>query len=205
MRLLYPIDVKDQDPDSIAFRVCGEPEVVTYGQLEQRANQAAHVFRACGARLGDHVAILLKNQREFLEICFGAERAGLYYTTMSTRLTVAEIAYIVQDCGAKVLIVGEDLLENMHLWPQIEILLPNIELAVGLRINHSKQSAQKLIAALPAQPKKSFFIKSVHAPVSSMHIRDNLIANKNSKDIVESVAKYAKEQWLYHDITKSKP
>ena len=111
MRLLYPIDVKDQDPDSIAFRVCGEPEVVTYGQLEQRANQAAHVFRACGARLGDHVAILLKNQREFLEICFGAERAGLYYTTISTRLTVAEIAYIVQDCGAKVLIVGEDLLE----------------------------------------------------------------------------------------------
>jgi fatty-acyl-CoA synthase len=111
MRLLYPIDTPDQDPDAIAFRICGESEVVTYGQLEQRANQAAHVFRACGARLGDHVAILLKNQREFLEICFGAERAGLYYTTMSTRLTVAEIAYIVQDCGAKVLIVSEDFLE----------------------------------------------------------------------------------------------
>jgi len=111
MRLLYPIGATDQDPEAIAFRVCGEPEVVTVGQLEQRANQAAHVFRACGAQLGDHVAILLKNQREFFEICFGAERAGLYYTTISTRLTVAEIAYIVQDCGAKVLIVGEDLLE----------------------------------------------------------------------------------------------
>ena len=111
MRLLYPIGAIDQDPEAIAFRVCGEPEVVTVGQLEQRANQAAHVFRACGAQLGDHVAILLKNQREFFEICFGAERAGLYYTTISTRLTVAEIAYIVQDCGAKVLIVGEDLLE----------------------------------------------------------------------------------------------
>ena len=104
-----------------------------------------------------------------------------------------------------ILLVGEDLLENMHLWPHIEILLPNIELAVGLRKNHSKQSAKKLIAELPAQPKKSFFIKSVHAPVSSMHIRESLIANKNSKDIVESVAKYAKEQWLYHDISKSKP
>ncbi|MEN9591430.1 MAG: hypothetical protein RLZZ481_3216 [Pseudomonadota bacterium] len=111
MRLLYPIGATEQDPEAIAFRVCGEPEVVTVGQLEQRANQAAHVFRACGAQLGDHVAILLKNQREFFEICFGAERAGLYYTTISTRLTVAEIAYIVQDCGAKVLIVGEDLLE----------------------------------------------------------------------------------------------
>ena len=111
MRLLYPIGSTEQDPEAIAFRVCGEHEVVTIGQLEQRANQAAHVFRACGAQLGDHVAILLKNQREFFEICFGAERAGLYYTTISTSLTVAEIAYIVQDCGAKVLIVGEDLLE----------------------------------------------------------------------------------------------
>ena len=68
MRLLYPIDVTSQDPEAIAFRICGESEVVTYGQLEQRANQAAHLFRDCGVQSGDHVAILLKNQREFLEI-----------------------------------------------------------------------------------------------------------------------------------------
>lgn len=110
VRLLYPMGGGEPNPEAVAYRICGESETVTFGQLEQRANQAAHLFRSCGAKLGDHVAVLLKNQREFFEICFGAERAGLYYTTISTRLTVAEIAYIVQDCGAKVLIVGEDLL-----------------------------------------------------------------------------------------------
>ncbi len=110
-RLLYPLSGIEQKPDSIAFRLCESGETVTFSQMELRANQAAHVFRSCGVREGEHVAILLKNRREFLEICFGAERAGLYYTTISTRLTAAEIAYIVNDCGAKVLIVDADLME----------------------------------------------------------------------------------------------
>ncbi len=110
MRMLYPLPGVEQNPDAIAFRMCGSQETVSFSQLEMRANQAAHVFRQCGTEYGDHVAVLLKNQREFLEICFGAERAGLYYTTISTRLTVAEISYIIRDCGARVLIVGADLL-----------------------------------------------------------------------------------------------
>jgi fatty-acyl-CoA synthase len=49
------------------------------------------------------------NDKDFLEACFGMDRAGVYYTTISTRLTVDEIAYIVCDCAARVLIVSSEL------------------------------------------------------------------------------------------------
>ena len=63
----------------------------------------------------------MKNQRRFLEACFGADRAGVYYTTISTRLMAEEIAYIVRDCGAQVLVISEDLDE---LVKQLHPLLP---------------------------------------------------------------------------------
>lgn len=109
--MLYPIDVVTQKPEAVAFRMCSSGEEVTFGQLEVRSNQFAQLLRKSGVGIGEHIAIILKNQREFLELCFGAERAGVYYTTISTRLTKAEISFIVNNCGAKVLICGADLLD----------------------------------------------------------------------------------------------
>jgi fatty-acyl-CoA synthase len=112
-QMLYPIDQAVQSPDAVAFRMCTSGEEVTFSELESRSNQIAHLLRACKVGINDHIAILLKNQREFLELCFGAERAGVYYTTISTRLTANEIAFIIHNCGAKVLICGSDLIETV--------------------------------------------------------------------------------------------
>lgn len=109
-KMLYPLGVTNQQADSIAYRMSGTQEEVTFAQLEARSNQIAQLLRHCGVGIGDHIAILLKNQREFLEICFGAERAGIYYTTISTRLTSSEIGFIVSNCGAQVLICSSDLI-----------------------------------------------------------------------------------------------
>ena len=94
---------------------------VTFGQLDARANQVARVLRACGVTRGAHVALLMKNHRRFLEACFGADRAGVYYTTISTRLMADEIAYIVRDCAAQVLVVSAELGELIQ---QLRPLLP---------------------------------------------------------------------------------
>lgn len=90
--------------------MCATGETVTFGELEARANQGAHLFKEHGLTKGDHVAILMENRREFLEICFAADRSGLYYTSISTHLTFEEIAYILKDCGARVLIGSEKYL-----------------------------------------------------------------------------------------------
>ncbi len=98
---------RSYNPGAAAFVMCATGEVVSFGQLEARANQGAQLFRRAGLSIGDHIAVLMENRREFLEICFAADRAGLYYTTISSHLTAEEIAYILRDCDARLLIASE--------------------------------------------------------------------------------------------------
>lgn len=102
-----------REPDRLAYRMTATGESVTFAELEARANQGAHALRALGIGVGDHVAILMENRRELLEICFAADRAGAYYTTISTHLTRDEIAYIVGDCGARALIASDRFLDAL--------------------------------------------------------------------------------------------
>ncbi len=121
MSMLFPIDQVAGDADRLAFQMCESGESVSFGQLDSRANQVARVLRDCGVTRGAHVAMLMKNQRRFLEACFGADRAGVYYTTINTRLLAEEVAYIVRDCAAQVLVVSAGLDE---LVMQLQPLLP---------------------------------------------------------------------------------
>lgn len=100
-------------PADVAFKMSDGGEAVTFAQLEARANQAAHLFRARGLKRGDHIVILMENRREFLEICFGADRSGLYYTTASTHLTNDEIQYIIRDCGASLAIISDMMIDRV--------------------------------------------------------------------------------------------
>jgi len=119
-RMLFPIDPLVADPDKTAFEMCGSGERVTFAQLEARANQVAHTLRSIGVLPGAHVAILMENNRRFLEACFGMDRAGVYYTTINARLTPQEIAYIVKDCGAQVLVASHALKDaTPHLPPWV--------------------------------------------------------------------------------------
>src|SRR5690606_12285295 len=67
----------------------------------ERATRLAHLFRGLGLQPGDHVAFCMENHPWFLSIAWGAHYAGLYYTAISSRLTTDEVAYIVNDCGAR--------------------------------------------------------------------------------------------------------
>jgi len=100
-------------PGDVAFRMSASGETVTFAQLESRANQAAHLFRQHGLVRGDHIVILMENRREFLEICFAADRTGLYYTTASTHLADDEIGYIIEDCGAALVLVSDTLVDRI--------------------------------------------------------------------------------------------
>lgn len=104
-----------ETPDRLAFHVSATGESVTFAELEARANQGAQLMRSQGIEIGDHVAILMENRREFLEICFAADRAGVYYTTISTHLTRDEITYILKDCGARLLIVSQAFADGLSV------------------------------------------------------------------------------------------
>jgi fatty-acyl-CoA synthase/long-chain acyl-CoA synthetase len=94
--------------------MAGTGKAITYRELDELSNQGAHLFRALGLKAGDHIALLMENRLAFMEICWAAQRAGLYYTAISRYLTQEEIAYIVRDCGAKVFITSPKCAEQVR-------------------------------------------------------------------------------------------
>ena len=101
-------------PDKIAYQMAGSGKAITYRELDELSNQGAHLFRALGLKAGDHIAFLMENRLAFMEICWAAQRAGLYYTAISRYLTQDEIAYIVRDCGASVVITSPKCAEQIR-------------------------------------------------------------------------------------------
>src|SRR3954463_15027705 len=100
-------------PDKIAYRMAGSGKAISYRELDELSNQGAHLFRALGLKAGDHVAFLIENRLAFMETCWAAQRAGLYYTAISRYLTEDEIAYIVKDCGARLVITSPKCAEQI--------------------------------------------------------------------------------------------
>jgi long-chain acyl-CoA synthetase len=81
-------------------------ETVSYKQLDERSNQCAALLRGLGMEIGDTVAICMDNTPYYFEICWAAQRAGLYFTCISSRLTAPEVAYIIKDSNAKVVFIS---------------------------------------------------------------------------------------------------
>ena len=96
-------------PDKAAVVMTGDGRTVTFGALEKNANQTAHLFRSLGLKAGDAVALLMENMPEYYDLAWGAQRSGLYFVCISTKLTTSEIAYILRDSGAKALFVSPTL------------------------------------------------------------------------------------------------
>jgi acyl-CoA synthetase (AMP-forming)/AMP-acid ligase II len=106
---MHPFHHAAATPDKPAIVMANSGETLTFRELEARSNQAAHLFRAAGLVRGDGIAIFLENGRDYLALAWGAQRSGLVFTCLSTKLTADEAAYIVEDCGAKLLIAGASL------------------------------------------------------------------------------------------------
>ena len=104
--MFHPRAFADKTPDRPAYIMAENGEVITFGMLERRVNQCAHYFRHLGLVPKDHICILMENNSRFLETVIAAQTAGLYYTTVSSYLKPAEIEYILNDSGSKVLITS---------------------------------------------------------------------------------------------------
>ncbi len=103
---MYPGDAGLIGRDVPAVVMTGSGDTVTWGQLDEQSNRLAQFWFAQGLRPGDHVALLVENVPEFFEICWAAERSGLFYTTINSHLTAPEVSYILGNCEARSLIVS---------------------------------------------------------------------------------------------------
>ncbi|MFC6200199.1 acyl-CoA synthetase [Ponticaulis profundi] len=100
----HPYIQAAKTPDKPALIMGGSGETITFKQMDDRSNQGAQLFRSLGLEKGDTIAIFLDNNPRYFEIAWAAQRSGLYFTCISSRLTAPEVKYIVEDSGSQILI-----------------------------------------------------------------------------------------------------
>ena len=99
-------DRAQQNPARIAL-IDPAGEAITAGALFGSGNQAVRVARARDVRAGDTVAALLPNSRELIELYLAAMQAGWYLVPINHHLTAPEVAHIVTDSDARLLVTHE--------------------------------------------------------------------------------------------------
>lgn len=126
--------------------IVADGETISYGDLHASSRRVAALLHTAGLRRGDGVAILLPNRPEFLEITWGCQLSGLYYTPVNTHLTFDEVAYIVDDCEARAVFVDASFAELgaklRDSNPRLEILV-----SVGGPISGWRRYEDALVAA----------------------------------------------------------
>ncbi|OMC13592.1 MULTISPECIES: fatty-acid--CoA ligase FadD5 [unclassified Mycobacterium] len=89
-------------PNATALRFLGN--TVTWGELQDRVSALADGLSRRGVGFGDRVMILMLNRTEFIESVLAANMLGAIAVPLNFRLTPAEIAFLVEDCEARVMI-----------------------------------------------------------------------------------------------------
>jgi acyl-CoA synthetase (AMP-forming)/AMP-acid ligase II len=121
---MHPAAIAQRFPGRTAVVMARTGERLSYGALAERTNRLAQLFRKHGIRRGGHVAVLLPNHLRYPEIVWAAHLTGVHLTPVGTRLTPAEAAYIINNCGAQLLISSADRPDaaaELH-----RILAPNV-------------------------------------------------------------------------------
>ncbi|MFE7742300.1 long-chain fatty acid--CoA ligase [Nocardia sp. NPDC057455] len=93
-------------PSAIAITTADRS--VSYMQLNDRVVRAAELLHQNGIRRGDRIAYLGPNHPAYLELLFAAGRVGAVFVPLNARLTAAEVDYVLDDSGARLLIHTAD-------------------------------------------------------------------------------------------------
>ena len=108
--LLYPdrvavVDEPDQPAESW--------DTINYGEMARRAKAMAAGLDALGVGVGERVAMVSHNSARLLTALFGVSGSGRILVPINFRLVAEEVKYIVEHCGARVLLIDPELEEAM--------------------------------------------------------------------------------------------
>jgi len=103
---MYPRTHALRNPDKIAALLADTGEQLSYGELDERSTRLARLLREAGLRRGDVLALLSNNDLRCFEVYWAALRSGLFITAVNHHLSPDEVAYIVNDSGARALVVA---------------------------------------------------------------------------------------------------
>ncbi len=137
-----------KNPDKPMLILAETGEELTYGELDRQSAQLAQAFRAAGLQIGDVVASAVANHLRNPVVYWATMRAGLYFTPINTYLTAAEVRFIVENCGAKALVIDGK-------FAQLAQGLSDIDVALRLSLDTALPGFAELgahISRFPAEP-----------------------------------------------------
>ncbi len=132
------------DPDKVGV-IAGDQRL-TYHALNARANQAAHALAARGVGRGDRVAVLLRNGLEYHALYFGLAKLGAVLCGINWRLAPSEVAYIVENCGARLLIYDAEFADGVA---RVRERLPPDVLVAGAAAGPAERRLDEILGAAP--------------------------------------------------------
>ncbi len=116
-------------PGATALRFLGH--TTTWGELDRRVGSLAGALSRHGVGFGDRVLILMLNRTEFVESFLAANKLGAIAVPVNFRMTPPEIAFLVSDCQARVVITEAVLAKVATAVRGIEPTLETVIVAGG--------------------------------------------------------------------------
>jgi amino acid adenylation domain-containing protein len=100
-----------ENPQAVAI-VCQE-ESLTYGELEQKANQLACYLQSLGVRAETLVGVCLNRSLEMIIGLFAILKAGGAYLPLDPNYPTARLTYLLEDAGVEILLTQNKLLDRL--------------------------------------------------------------------------------------------
>jgi benzoate-CoA ligase family protein len=146
------VDILERNLPARADKVAlvSEARTLTFGDLAGEVDRCGHALRGLGVRRGDTVAILALDSAEWVATYFAVLKLGGVAASFNTLLTAREFEYMLNDCGARVVVVDGSLLAT------IEAIRPRLEWLEHLVViggaGHAHHDWSALVAAAPSTP-----------------------------------------------------
>jgi len=136
-------------PGKPALIVAETGETISFAELDRRSNRVAQLFRERGLHVGDTVALFCDNIPEYYDLTWGAQRAGLFFVCISSKLTASEAAYIVADSGARLIVASIGL---AYAAERLAPLIPGVtKLMIGDAVS-GWEPWEPAVEAMPDEP-----------------------------------------------------
>ena len=116
---------------------------LSYGELAARVTRLAHALRALGVGHGDRVAYLGANHPALAETLFAANALGAVFVPLNTRLAAPELAFILGDSGATVLVFAAERTEI------VDAVRDDVEVKHYVEVG---KAYEELLASAPDNP-----------------------------------------------------
>ncbi|MSO19361.1 MAG: benzoate-CoA ligase family protein [Acidobacteria bacterium] len=139
----YFIDSNIEQGRGGTIAIYEEGRTTTYEQLAEAMNRAGNALRTLGVEQENRVLLAIPDSVEFVAVFFGAAKIGAIPIPVNTAAKPEDLLYFLNDSGARVLVVQDDL------WPDLQPLLAQAPSLLHVLVMPSVPAQSQMVTTVP--------------------------------------------------------